>query len=251
MSYYSIYFSPTGGTKKVADIFVGQLEGEYRDIDLCSDIEPMSLNDEDICLISVPSYGGRVPAINIERLKKIKGNGAKAILNCVYGNRHWEDTLTELQDVLECLGFVCVSAIAAVAEHSIFRQFGAGRPDAEDVTQLSAFAKKIQEKLDTKVFGQLELTGNHGNYKVYNGAPFKPEGDEKCIACGICAEKCPVSAIDFNNTKITDKEKCISCMRCVGICPVHARDFDAEFMNALAEKKAPELGGHKENYLFL
>ena len=101
------------------------------------------------------------------------------------------------------------------------------------------------------MFGQLELTGNHGDYKVYNGAPFKPEGDEKCIACGICAEKCPVSAIDFNNTKITDKEKCISCMRCVGICPVHARDFDAEFMNALAEKKAPELGGHKENYLFL
>ena len=55
----------------------------------------------------------------------------------------------------------------------------------------------------------------------------------------------------FKNTKTTDKEKCISCMRCVGICPVHARDFDAEFMNALAEKKAPELGGHKENYLFL
>ena len=40
-------------------------------------------------------------------------------------------------------------------------------------------------------------------------------------------------------------------MRCVGICPVHATDFDAEFMYALAEKNAPELGGHKENYLFL
>ena len=98
---YNIYFSPTGGTKKVADILVGNLEGEVCAMDICRDIENMTLQAEDVCLVSVPSFAGRVPQIAVERLKKIAGNGAKAILNCVYGYREWDVTLTELQDTLE------------------------------------------------------------------------------------------------------------------------------------------------------
>ena len=248
---YSFYFSPTGGTKKVADILTDNLKGEYIGIDLCRDIEPMVLNPDDICLISVPSYGGRVPGVNLERLKKISANGAKAILNCVYGNRHWDDTLTELQDVLEELGFVCVAGIAAVAEHSIFRQFGTGRPDAEDSAQLIDFAKNIDEKLASPAADKLELPGNHDIYKVYNGVPFKPEGNDNCISCGRCAQECPVGAIDISNPKNTDKEKCISCMRCISLCPVQGRDLDKEFMKAMGEKMAAALGGHKSNHLFL
>ena len=40
---YNIYFSPTGGTKKVADILVKNLNMEYKDIDLSFDIENMVL----------------------------------------------------------------------------------------------------------------------------------------------------------------------------------------------------------------
>ena len=69
MAYYNIHFSPTGGTKKVACILASALAGEYTEIDLCKDISPMTLNRQDVCLISVPSYGGRVPAIALERLK--------------------------------------------------------------------------------------------------------------------------------------------------------------------------------------
>ena len=136
MEHYNIHFSPTGGTKKVADIICSALEGGFNEIDLCCNIGQMSLGKDDVCLVSVPSYGGRVPATAIERLKKISGNGAKAILNCVYGNRAWEDTLTELQDTLEEQGFRCVAALATVAEHSIFRQFAAGRPDEKDKAEL-------------------------------------------------------------------------------------------------------------------
>lgn len=249
--FYSIYFSPTGGTKKVADILAENLNGEYKEVDLCRDIESMKFSRDDVCLISVPSYGGRVPGAVIERLQKISGNGARVILNCVYGNRHWDDTLTELQDTLEKLGFICISGIAAVAEHSIFRQFGTGRPDTEDTLQLIEFSKQIQKKLDNNEIEELALPGCHSTYKAYNGVPFKPEGNEKCISCGACAKECPVKAINFENPKITDSEKCISCMRCISLCPVHARDLNDEFMKTMGEKMAPALGGHKENYLYL
>ena len=251
MMFYNIYFSPTGGTKKVADILVGNLGGEYREIDLCREIESLTLQAEDVCLISVPSFAGRVPQIAVERIKKISGNGAKAVLNCVYGNREWDDTLTELQDTLEACGFVCMAAVAAVAEHSIFRQFAAGRPDKDDAQELAEFSRKISAKLDSGVFGDLNLAGSHGSYKALANIPFKPEADDTCNKCGICAAGCPVGAIDKTDPRKTDKDRCISCMRCRDICPKHARDLDPAFMQAAAEKMAPKLGGHKKNYLFL
>lgn len=251
MANYSIYFSPTGGTKKAADILANGMFGDYQEIDLCKEVELVTLSEDDVCLVSVPSYGGRVPFAATERIKNINGGGAKAVLNCVYGNRAWEDTLTELQDTLKSLGFVCVAAVAAVAEHSIFRQFATGRPDENDSDELNDFAKQIRGKLDSGEFFMPELEGSHGTYKEYGGVPFKPEANEECSGCGICAKECPVGAVDFEDPRRTDKEKCISCMRCISVCPKHARDFDAAFMSKMGENMAPKLGGHKENHLFL
>lgn len=251
MSNYSIHFSPTGGTKKAAQILTGAMRGSWQEIDLCCAVEPVSLHPQDVCLVAVPSYGGRVPGIALERLKGIRGNGAKAILLCVYGNREWEDTLTELQDTLESCGFVCAAAVSAVAEHSVFRKFAAGRPDQEDAAELAGFAVRIREKLEAGAFGPLELAGSHGTYKEYKGFPLKPQGNENCSGCGACAAFCPVGAIDPVESWKTDTEKCISCMRCVSLCPRHARDLDPAVLAEKTVQMEPKLGGHKQNYLFL
>ena len=131
---------------------------------------------------------------------------------------------------------------------TIVRQFAAGRPDCDDAKELAEFARQITAKLNSGVFGKLELAGSHGTYKEVGPMPFKPEANENCDRCGICAAGCPVGAIDKSDPRKTDKELCISCMRCQFICSKHA---DPVFMQVIAEKMAPKLGGHKKNYLFL
>ena len=90
MSIYSILFSPTGGTKKVAVCLAEGFGLEVREIDLtnpAANFSSFSFTADDICVVAVPSFGGRVPVPAISRLANMSGNGAKAVLAAVYGNR--------------------------------------------------------------------------------------------------------------------------------------------------------------------
>lgn len=249
--YYHFCFSPTGGTEKAASILTRSIGSAWTHIDLCMPFHIPELTQEDVCLVSVPSYGGRVPGPVLERLKPLKGCGARAILVCAYGNRAYEDTLTELQDALDSCGFVCVAAVAAVTEHSIFHRSAAGRPDQEDAQQLESCAAKIRQKLDSGDRTTPVLPGSHGSYRDYTGVPFKPEGNKSCVRCCLCAKICPAGAIDPGNPQKTDKDLCISCMRCVQLCPEHARNLNPLLLESawLATKK--KFSGRKPNQLFL
>ncbi len=255
MNVIQIVFSPTGGTQKAADILTEAWEKPVRKIDLTN--PEMSGAEEilpdDIAVIAVPSFGGRVPALATQRLSKISGNGARCVLLCVYGNRAYEDTLVEMKDLAEQSGFVVTAAVSAVAEHSIAHQYAAGRPDEKDREALQGFAARILEKLNADASGsptELQVPGNRP-YKKAAGAGMVPKAGGKCNGCGLCAEKCPAQAIDRENVKTADSKKCISCMRCVAVCPQSARKVSSVMVSAvsLALKKA--CSERKDNELFI
>ena len=75
-------------------------------------------------------------------MRRIQANQAQCILVCVYGNRAYDDTLAELEDIARSCGFRVVAAVTAIAEHSIVRQIAQGRPDSQDIEELQLFAKK-------------------------------------------------------------------------------------------------------------
>lgn len=251
MGVYELTFSPTGGTKKTAKAVLEGIGGEAVEVDLTSrdvDFTGIRLGEEDVAVVSVPSYAGRVPAVAAERIALVRGNGARAVLVCVYGNRAYEDTLVELEDVVKAAGFRPIAAVAAVAEHSIARQFASGRPDGQDVAELAAFGRKIGEKIASGEAALPTLPGNRP-YREAKGVGMVPKADKGCDSCGVCAARCPVGAIDREDPKSVDKDACISCMRCVAECPRSARKLNSVMLKAAgmalkkacSEKKACEL----------
>ena len=253
MKLYDIVFSPTGGTKKAADCLTGALTRDVTTVDLTDskqDFDAVQLTREDVAVVSVPSYGGRVPAVAAERLRKVHGSGARAILVCVYGNRAYEDTLVELEDTATQAGFQVIAAVAAIAEHSIARQFASCRPDAQDAAQLSDFAKQIQHKLSKADTSEPVIPGNRP-YKKSKGAGIVPKPTKECTRCGVCAAECPVPAIDKENPKKVDEKACISCMRCIAVCPQGARKVNPIMLSAASMMLKKVCSERKECELLL
>lgn len=248
MHTYSIYFSPTGGTKKAADILAGCFE-QAETVDITVHAAGPEFSGEDICIISAPSFGGRVPGPAAERIARLKGNGAKAVLVAVYGNRAYDDTLLELKNLAIQAGFLPIAAVAAVAEHSTMRQFGTGRPDESDCQELRRFGERIREKAASGT-AELWVPGSQP-YREYNGVPTKPTGGAGCLSCGRCMKECPTGAIEAKNLRAVNKEKCISCMRCVSVCPQGARKVSPLLLKAAALKMKKDCSGRKKNELYL
>ncbi len=250
---FNITFSPTGGTQNVADCLCAAFSENFISADLCErffDGSNLNFTSDDLCVFSVPSYAGRVPVTAAERLSTLCGNNAPAVLVCVYGNRAWEDTLLEMKNILSARGFRCIAAVAAIAEHSMLRQYAAGRPDAADRAQLTDFSTKISDLLKTGTdYEELIIPGNFPYRPI--GAFLKPIVNDDCVSCGVCADMCPVGAIDAEEPASTDLEKCISCTRCISLCPFKARQLDENMLQMVEARIGKLMQDRKENELFL
>ena len=252
MQVYMITFSPTGGTDKVARALSVGLCCRPQELSLLRPLTESNtpvFGSGDLCVVAMPVYGGRIPTAAAERLRTLRGNGAKAAAVAVYGNREIDDALVEMEDILTDCGFTLIAGAEAVAEHSIVRKYGEGRPDVKDELELEAMGRAIADKFVRGDLHRPKLPGNRP-YKVFGGG-LKPLVDQRCGLCGICAGLCPVGAIPFHAPNTTDTSKCISCMRCLSVCPSRSRYLDPKALAGLSEHLAPVCAGRKKNKLYI
>lgn len=217
------YFSPTGGTKAVADIY----NREFGDVlmqEITTPSMDVELDSNTTAYFFFPVYAGRIPKPMYDRLDHIKGNKTPCVLVAVYGNRAVDDALLEMSDLVKAHGFIPVGGCEIIAPHSVDPSYGFGRPDAADKEKIAAFIKDMEAKETLK---EVKMPGDP-NYakKKASDLPLYPKPSKECIGCGICYKYCPAGAINAKRMK-TKKSKCISCMRCVAMCSTESRNVSA------------------------
>ena len=122
MKLTSVYFSATFTTRSVVNYVSRRLSDQVTEYDITNDAstDEVLLAADEVLVVGIPVYAGRVPVMAVDRIRRFKGKGSRAVAIAVYGNRHYDDALLELSDILSENGFQVISAGAFLAQHSIF-----------------------------------------------------------------------------------------------------------------------------------
>ena len=118
-SLHLVHFSPTQTTARVLQAIARGMAQSATELDIAHQIDATKeFAQNEVVVVGVPVYGGRVPALAAQRLAHLRGNGTPAVAVVVYGNRAYEDALLELQQLLTAQGFEVMAAAAFIGEHS-------------------------------------------------------------------------------------------------------------------------------------
>jgi NADH-quinone oxidoreductase subunit I len=116
------------------------------------------------------------------------------------------------------------------------------------VTLKEFFTRKVTEQYPENR-KELKISERH---RAMLTMPHDKDGNNRCIACGLCQQACPNGTISITTKNVTDEESgksrkvlveyrydlgaCMFCQLCVNACPKGAIEFSNEFENAVFDR---------------
>lgn len=238
------YFSPTLNGRRVGTAMAGAMaETLNLPIDALNwetpadRAAPPVFGPDTFAVMVFPVYAGRLPNLLLPFVKQLKGSGTPAAAVVTYGNRSFDDALSELAGLLNEQGFVTVLGAAFPCEHAFSTRLAVGRPTASDLEQAAAIGRHLADFVRDlpDSWTPARMPGNFPPSPYYvprdgEGQPIdirkvKPKVNGRCTDCGLCAAVCPTAAIDPKDVRLVPGV-CMKCGACVKRCPEAARYFD-------------------------
>ncbi|MDE6029037.1 MAG: EFR1 family ferrodoxin [Clostridiales bacterium] len=238
MKILLIYFSGTGNTKRVTDLYKTAFEANSAEVDVAEiplDTQPPNADDYDMIGLGYPIHGFNAPKLLLDVCKKlpkrnVKTDGyKKAFIFKSSGEpvRMSDASSLKMRKILKRRGYAVNNEYQYVMPYNIiFRH-----TDAEvykmwttaqklvpaDVAEILQDKPRLPKKPFLGGFVAWILRCEYWGAHII-GKTFKAKKD--CVKCGKCVKLCPMGNIHTNKKgKIKFGGKCMICMRCVQACP--------------------------------
>ncbi|NLJ70332.1 MAG: 4Fe-4S binding protein [Clostridiaceae bacterium] len=244
---YTIFFSPTGSTKKIAclvgDGLANQLAVSNNKIDFTlpqQRLHKYHFTEQDFVIFAMPVYAGRIPNKILPFVQSLFiGEHTPVVLISVFGNRNFDEALMELKIELEKQNFKAVAAAAIVSQHVFSEQIAKNRPDQQDLQEIQQFIKDVTKQiLETKHKTKSPDSNSEQNYSgqmILNNQKTKIKSKPADLdlpghnpvgpyytPLGIDGEP----AFFLKAKPNTDLSLCIDCKACAGVCPMGSIEID-------------------------
>jgi ferredoxin len=238
----SLYFSPTGTTRRILSTIekhTGLPSTSQIDLTLPKQRESFAGKVQgDVILVGSPVYSGSPPWPMIEPLNRLEGDGRWAVPVAVYGNRSPDTCVDELAKILRDRGFKILAAASFIAQHSMASKehpWALGRPDQSDLETAAKFGEQVKEKLLSNP-SEIQTSNRFLNSLTKQMVESLPEGyhkslaegikgllsvsfskDKVCTECMVCSNACPTGAINIDSKEI-NSDLCLRCTACIRAC---------------------------------
>lgn len=239
-------YSQTGFTHRYGNMIACLLKDRGLAVKLADMrfFEPKGLPDYDLIFIGSPVFYYDIPSNVVDWLSQapeIQGIPTAAFVSFggPEGNQH--NSLCHALHLLAEKGAVPVGkeAFRSIPSYPTPSWNSANQRAGEDLPNMATYAQvrnftatvleNVAQNRPIAYFSELSLREIARmlplvwlNKKAIN----KHEVDtDKCIRCGTCVKKCPVSAIKPAK-RLVDREKCLACFGCLNNCPADAVDME-------------------------
>jgi len=246
MKMLTIYFSGTGNTKYIAELFSQKMDANCYSIEAEVDFSA-EIKRHDTIAICYPIYGSRVPLIMREFVAKHMADfKGKKLIIFVTQLAFSGDGARVLTDLLPANHIDVIYAEHFSMPNNISNTFFLHQRSDKSLAKKAHNADRKMDRVCcdirngkvkrrgfsafSKLIGKLQgkpWQGDSRNTYASEGtmeyrAKHSVKIDADCNACNLCVKCCPMHNFENVNGIITPKNNCTVCYRCINRCPKKA-----------------------------
>ena len=243
---FTLYFSATGNTKYIAELFSDKIGATCLSIEADADFAS-EITSHDTIAFCYPIYGSRVPRIMREFVEKHMDNlqGKKIVILVTQmmfsgdGARVFTDMFADdAVQVIYAEHFNMPNNICntPILKHASKRKIEKYKAKTEK--KMARVCKDIENgTIRKRGFSKLSILLGSTQGKTWQGDSKNPHLNKNsmeqkaksavkihddCNSCGLCVKICPMRNLQMQDETLQHLNNCTLCYRCVNRCPQKA-----------------------------
>jgi ferredoxin/flavodoxin len=235
MDILTLYFSGTGNSKFIAELFAAQMGGEALSIEEKADFSGLIQNADTVAFV-YPIYGSRIPRIMREFVKAHLGelDGKKLVILCTQlmfsgdGARCFMDLLPNASAEVLYAGHYNMPnnvnnfwLLHRTSDKAVRRLVRKAR---QKTARICADIKngKVRKHGFNSLSRLMGLLQGMWMPALEQGMMRSVRIGGNCTGCGLCVKRCPMHNLTLLDGKAEAGGNCTSCYRCINLCPERA-----------------------------